>query len=161
MNNENTVNINEVEQQAAEELKKNTAKAEKILQDKDKLEAFLQKMEKKLKTIPVAGEYLSEVPVLASMIKSYVKKEYTEIPAGSICAIIGAILYLISAFDIIPDIIPGVGHIDDALVIAACLRLVESDVREYREWRDSKNNYAAPETVMHGLRGVDFVYKER
>lgn len=138
MNNENTINIKEVEQQAAEELKKNTAKAEKLLKDRDKLEEFLQKMENKLKTIPVAGEYLSEVPVLASMIKSYIRKEYTEIPAGSICAIIGAMLYLINAFDIIPDIIPGVGHLDDALIIAACLKLVESDVREYREWRDNR-----------------------
>ena len=70
-----------------------------------------------------------------SLIRSYVKKEYTDIPIGSILAIISALIYFVSPIDIVPDFIPGVGYVDDALVIAACLKLVESDVQEYIKWR--------------------------
>lgn len=123
------------EQIAQEELEKGYAHAEKLLDDHDALERFLQRLEKKLRTIPLAGGALASIPVLVSLIRSFAKKEFTDIPIGSIIAIISALVYFVSPIDIVPDVIPGVGLIDDALVITACLKLVESDVEEYVLWR--------------------------
>jgi uncharacterized membrane protein YkvA (DUF1232 family) len=123
------------EQQIQNELKKKSAEAEAIIRDKDKLERFFQRLEKKLKAIPLAGDKLANVPIMASLIKSYVQKEYTDIPIGSIIAVISTLLYFVSPFDLIPDTIPAVGYIDDALVIAACLKLVGTDLDEYAAWR--------------------------
>ncbi|MBR3689885.1 MAG: DUF1232 domain-containing protein, partial [Eggerthellaceae bacterium] len=67
----------------------------------------------------------------------YVKKEYTDIPIGSIVAVLAAILYTASTIDLIPDFIPIAGYLDDAAVIAACLSVVSSDVEEYRAWREA------------------------
>lgn len=69
------------------------------------------------------------------LVRNYIKKEYTEIPLGSIIAIISALIYVISPADLIPDNIPGIGYLDDAAVVAVCWNLVESDVREYQKWR--------------------------
>lgn len=124
------------EQRALEELEKGYDEAEEILHDEDKLEKFLQRLEKKLKTIPVAGNKLAVVPIMASLIRNYVKKEYTDIPIGSIISIISALIYFVSPIDIIPDSIPVLGYFDDAAVVAACWKLVESDVEEYVKWRD-------------------------
>ncbi len=124
------------EEKALAVIKDNYDEAEEILENEDKLEKFLQRLENKLKVIPVAGEKLSEVPVMASLIKSYVKKEYIEIPMGTILAVLGALIYFVSLIDLIPDAIPGVGHIDDVAVITACLKLVESDIVEYSKWRE-------------------------
>lgn len=110
-------------------------KAEEYLNDTSKLEQLLLRIEEKLKAIPKIGEKLSEIPVFVMMIRSYIKKEYTEIPIGTLIAIIAALLYFISPVDLIPDVIPGAGYIDDAAVVGACLLLVESDVLEYQEWR--------------------------
>lgn len=49
--------------------------------------------------------------------------------------IAGALLYFLSPIDFIPDSIPGIGYVDDAAVVLACLKLVQSDVDEYREWQ--------------------------
>ncbi len=125
-------------QLAHETLERGYEEAEIILKDEDKLEKLFQKLEKKLKSVPTIGEQLSHIPVFASMIKSYVKKEYTEVPVGTIIAMISAIVYFVSPFDIVPDFIPGAGLIDDAAVTLACLSLVDSDIKEYIEWRDAK-----------------------
>ena len=123
------------EELAQKELEKGYKKAEETLNDVDKMERFLQRLEKKLKTIPVAGNKLADVPIMASLVRSYWKKEYTDIPIGSIISIISALLYFVSPIDIIPDSIPFLGYFDDATVIAVCWKLVESDVEEYQKWR--------------------------
>ena len=76
---------------------------------------------------------------MASLIKSYVKKEYTDVPIGTIIAVISALTYVISPIDLIPDSIPVLGYFDDAAVVAACWKLVESDIEEYTQWREKNN----------------------
>ena len=127
------------EKQADEELKKGYDKAKKLLEDTDKVEVFLQKLEKKLKVIPKVGETFAIVPTMISLIRNYIKKEYTEIPIGTIIAILSALIYIFSPVDFVPDVIPGAGYIDDALVIGACLKLVSSDVKDYEKWRKENN----------------------
>lgn len=124
------------EAEAQEELKKGYKKAEKLLKDEDKLEKTLKRLEEKLKTIPVLGEKFAKVPVMVSMVRSYIKKEYTEVPIGTIVAIVSAVIYIVSPVDLVPDIVPGAGYIDDAFIVAACLKLVESDIDEYTEWKE-------------------------
>jgi len=110
-------------------------KAEKLLKDEDKMERFLQKLEKKFKTIPVAGDALAYVPLMISLVRLYIKKEYTEPPITSLVSIVAALAYVLSPADFISDIIPVVGYSDDALVVAACLALVKTDIEDYRLWR--------------------------
>lgn len=124
------------EKQAQEVLQSNYAASEALLHDEDKLERLFQRLEKKLKIVPVVGSTLAEIPMMASLIKSYVQKEYTDIPLGTIVAVISALVYFVSPFDIIPDNIPGAGYIDDGVVITVCLKMVESDLHEYKIWRE-------------------------
>ncbi|NLG40871.1 MAG: DUF1232 domain-containing protein [Chloroflexi bacterium] len=123
------------EKKALIQLEKGYSSAEKLLGDQDALERFLQRLERKFRKLPLAGDTLASIPVLASLIRSYIKKEYFDIPIGSIIAILSALIYFVSPIDLIPDFIPGIGQVDDAVVIAVCLKLVESDVEEYVKWR--------------------------
>lgn len=128
---------NITEEKALVELKKGYSNARETLNNEDKMEELLQRLEKKLKTIPKVGDKLSHIPVFVSLIKNYIKKEYTAVPIGSIVAIISALLYFVSPVDLILDVMPVIGYVDDAAVIAACLTLVESDIEEYLQWRDA------------------------
>ena len=111
-------------------------KAEEMLGDEDKMERFLQRLERKMKVFPLVGEQLSYIPVMASLIRSYVKKEYTDIPIGIIVSVLGALIYFVSPVDLIPDVLPGIGLLDDAAVVGIALIGVKDDVEEYRRWRE-------------------------
>lgn len=112
-------------------------KAEKILNDRDKMDLFLERLEKKLALIPVAGGVLSEIPALISLVKAYLQKKYTSVPVGSIIAIVGALIYFLSPIDLLPDLLPALGLVDDAAVIALAMKLVHDDVKEFKAWRDA------------------------
>lgn len=113
-----------------------SSEAEELISNEDEMERFLQKLEKKMQTIPLAGKSLAYVPMMISMLRMYMKKEYTEIPAASVISIVVALIYFLSPVDLIPDVIPGVGYVDDAVVVAACLSLVRTDIEDYRTWRE-------------------------
>ena len=130
-------NMNEfTEKDAKETLEKGYKKANVLLNDKGKMNEFLERLEKKLKVIPLAGSTLVMIPTLVQMVKSYVKKEYTSIPVSSIIAIISALLYWLAPIDVIPDTIPGIGYIDDTSVIGFCLKLINNDLKKYKEWQE-------------------------
>ena len=111
-------------------------KAKKILNDKDKMDLFLERLEKKLSLIPIAGGMLSEIPVLISLVKAYIEKRYANVPIGTVIAIVGALLYFLSPIDLVPDLLPAIGLVDDAAVIALALKLVHDDVKEYQSWKE-------------------------
>lgn len=125
--------------EAKEELEKRYSKAKNMLKDKDKTERFLKRLEKKLKVIPKVGALLAMAPVLIELVRDYIKKEYNEVPLGSIIAVLSALIYIFAPIDAIPDTIPGAGLIDDVLVLNVCLKLVKSDIDEYLEWRRVNN----------------------
>ena len=124
------------EKDAEETLQKGYKKANILLNDKGKMNEFLERLEKKLKLIPLAGSTLVMIPTLVQMVKSYVKKEYTSIPVSSIIAIISALLYWLAPIDVIPDTIPGIGYLDDTSVIGFCLKLINNDLKKYKEWQE-------------------------
>lgn len=125
------------EEEAKKAYEKGFKEAEILLANPGKLEAFLQKLERKLKVIPVVGTTFAIVPAMISLVRSYVKKEYTEVPLGTIVGIISALIYILSPIDLVPDVVPGAGYIDDAAILIACLKAgAEDDIKDYQKWRD-------------------------
>ena len=113
-------------------------KAASILEDGGKMDQLLEQVEAKLETVPKAGTYLADVPRMIALLKDYIQKDYTEVPKKSLIFIVAAFLYLINPKDIIPDTVLGVGLIDDAAVIAACIALTKKDLDSYDAWKDAK-----------------------
>ncbi|MBQ8075887.1 MAG: DUF1232 domain-containing protein [Oscillospiraceae bacterium] len=122
-------------EKAKEALAGFTAQAEELIKDPSKLEALLQQFEAKMKDVPMAGDALSKIPLMISMIRSYITKEYTEISPKVIVTLVCAIIYLLKGKDLIPDNIPVVGYVDDLAVFAAAFMIDDPELAAYAQWR--------------------------
>ncbi len=125
-------------EKAKEALAGFAGQAEELLKDPNKLEELLQQFEAKLKEVPTVGEALSRLPLMVSMIRSYITKEYTQVSPKVIISMVAAIIYLLKGKDVIPDNIPVVGYVDDLAVFAAAFMLDEAELNAYSQWRASK-----------------------
>lgn len=59
------------------------------------------------------------------------------LPKKTALMIILAFLYLISPVDIIPDIFPLIGLVDDVAVLAFAFNFIKDDLENYRAWKMS------------------------
>ncbi|MBW1721878.1 MAG: DUF1232 domain-containing protein [Deltaproteobacteria bacterium] len=70
-----------------------------------------------------------------SMIRDYWEGAYHKMPFWTFASILLGVVYTLSPLDAVPDYIPGLGQIDDALVLGFCLLLLEKDLSAYRRWK--------------------------
>lgn len=132
-----------LEEDAKGILSKGYEEARQKLEHPDQVEKVLQQLEKKLEKIPGVGDWLADVPAVISLIRSYIRKEYKDIPVASVIAALAAVLYVVSPVDLIPDFVPGVGVLDDAAVFVVCWKMIHDDVDKYQEWRkQTKKEYS-------------------
>ena len=78
------------------------------------------------------------LPLMISLIKSYITRQYTNVSPKVILAVLGSFIYLVKKKDIIPDKYIGVGLIDDAAVVAACIALTKKELDAYDAWKEAK-----------------------
>ena len=56
-------------------------------------------------------------------------------PLRLFVALVIGVAYLVSPIDIVPDVIPLAGWIDDLLVATSVIRLARFDLERYRRWK--------------------------
>jgi uncharacterized membrane protein YkvA (DUF1232 family) len=94
----------------------------------------------KINVIP-RGPFAETWPYLMAMIRllrDYQRAEYRDVPEQNLQTIIAAILYFVSPFDVIPDWVPVLGHIDDAFVVSLALKSVRSDLDTFMAWETAR-----------------------
>ena len=116
-------------------LNDNKEKAKAFLDDDDKMEALFRDFEIKLKLIPKIGKRASDVAVLLSMLRAYIKKQYTEVSKATILAAIAGLIYVVNPMDVVPEYILGVGVLDDAAVVGIILQAMHMDLNKYKKWQ--------------------------
>ncbi|MFM2168094.1 MAG: hypothetical protein RIS79_2465 [Verrucomicrobiota bacterium] len=88
--------------------------------------------------LPRLKQFFQQAKIMLSLIKDYAAGRYRETPYWAIAAVALALLYVLNPADLFPDVIPGLGYLDDAAVIAFCLKLVEQDLERYKQWLAAK-----------------------
>ena len=121
-------------------LGKGISEAQELIKDPSKIDSILIQLENKLKEVPTVGEQLSDIPLMISMVKSYITKEYTEVSPKVIATMVAAFIYLIKGKDLISDKIPVVGVTDDIGVLALAMQFCKPELEAYKEFRDGKRS---------------------
>ena len=96
-----------------------------VLNNKEKIYNALHKNAKLVK-------FLKDVRVYIKLLYDIITAKVLNVPGGVIAAIIGALLFLISPLDIIPDWSPALGYMDDVFVLSLCHKLTKSFIDRYK-----------------------------
>lgn len=92
------------------------------------------------------GRFISSGELMLSMVRDYWEGTYREIPNWVICAVVFALLYILNPLDLIPAVFPIVGQLDDAIVLGACLLLIDQQLQEYKVWKLAQGDAAQRES---------------
>lgn len=106
-------------------------KAERLLGK----EGLLNKLFRSQKALLALAE---DCKTSLSLIKDWFTDAYNVVPWRTIASLCGALVYVISPADLIPDFIPFIGYVDDAAVFAFVLKCVHDDIQRYKAWKSSK-----------------------
>lgn len=105
--------------------------------ERDSTGIMLKRVEKKIENVPVIGKGLAKVPVMVDMVRHYLSGSYRDVPKGFIIIAMIALFYFLLFTDLLPDILPIVGYIDDAIVLTICLIILDKELRKFKRWRDN------------------------
>ena len=83
---------------------------------------------------PLAKNH-DDLKTLYGMLKN---KDKFKLQKGSLAIIVGALVYVISPIDLVPDVIPVLGLLDDAAIIAAAVKALHDEIKRYNEWKNSE-----------------------
>jgi len=122
-----------------EELRKSREKAKKIYQDPQEVHKVLKDSETMAHNVKDKIEAVWDYILLfIGLVKDWVTQKYTGVPASTVISIIAGLLYFISPFDLIPDVIPVVGYLDDIFVISLVVKGVKKDLDQYKNWLEEQ-----------------------
>ena len=99
---------------------------EKVMENMGKIESLMQN--------ETLRKYLVDVKLYFQMLGDFFTGKYKKVPVGTVAAIVGTLLYVLSPIDFIPDFLPG-GFVDDAAILALCLKFTKYDIEEYKKFK--------------------------
>ena len=129
---------NEITQSVA--FRRAASDAEAYVSDPKRLRKLIEDAVGKINVIP-RGPFGETWPYLLAMVRvvrDFQRAEYRDIAAAKLLIIIAAIIYFVSPFDVIPDWIPVLGHIDDAFVVSLALKSVRTDLDTFMAWETAR-----------------------
>lgn len=97
----------------------------------DKMAQVLNSVHERL---PVVKSMLGKIKTLYAMMRD---KEFA-MAWSSKTLVIAGLLYFISPVDLLPDVIPVLGYIDDAFVISLVMNALTSEIERYQDFIASK-----------------------
>jgi len=92
---------------------------------------------------PTVKKAIRSLPFIEEVVAAYYAMLDPRTPTRARLALIAALAYFVAPFDFVPDIILGLGFLDDASVLMAALAAVRSSIRE--EHREAARRALADE----------------
>jgi uncharacterized membrane protein YkvA (DUF1232 family) len=70
-------------------------------------------------------------------VEDYASGQCPQIPYYTVAVLAAALFYFQTAVDVLPDFLPELGAVDDAMVMDAAIALVAEGLERYRAWKGS------------------------
>ncbi len=113
--------------------------AQKVTEkDVEKVINKSEEIKKKFRAKVPLARFIADGQLLIAIVKDYWSGAYRQIPYGAIASIVFTLIYVLNPFDLVPDVLPLIGQVDDVAVMSACLLLVEQDLHKYKNWKQGQ-----------------------
>ncbi|MDO6656716.1 MULTISPECIES: YkvA family protein [Bacillaceae] len=117
--------------------KRMTKKAVTVMKDKDKMkDVSIESLKKGALYNGRKGmdEMWVDVKTFSRLVQEFRKGSYRDISKKSVVMIVGALLYFVSPIDAVPDLLAGIGLLDDVAVIGFVASQLKQELEKFREW---------------------------
>ncbi len=81
------------------------------------------------------GTLWKDIRLTFAMTRDLLKGSYTRFPVRTAAALLLALAYIVFPADLMPDVVPILGWLDDGVVTLLCLKMAEHDLNRYETWR--------------------------
>jgi uncharacterized membrane protein YkvA (DUF1232 family) len=114
--------------------------AKEYAADPERLKSLIDEAVKKARRMPKGPFKESWAYFLAMLrlLRAYYAGSYRKIPWHTVLLIIAAVIYVVNPMDFIPDMLLGVGLLDDATVLAFALRAVKDRLDAFMDWETTR-----------------------
>ena len=127
--------------------------AKKLYEKYKKIKITAEDLQKAGKLKNNLGAVATKFELLVRMVKSDRRGEF-KIPTMDKVKIVGAIIYVISTIDAVPDILPIIGFGDDIGVVAYVISKLGNLISEYEKFEIQKEEEKSENTDWDNLRVV-------
>ena len=109
--------------------------AKDYLSNSDKMKELLKNV-----TDYIGKEGLAKVKDKLVLMYEYVSDifngNYPEYGMSKLVIVVASLIYVVSPLDLVPDVILGLGLLDDAAIVTWAIGLVDSELTKYSEWKN-------------------------
>ncbi|MEW5974938.1 MAG: YkvA family protein [Acidobacteriota bacterium] len=111
--------------------------AERYAHDKTKTRQLLSEvLEKAYRHRGQIQKFWHDLMSVCRMIKVWARGEYRAVSWKTIILSLAAVIYFLNPMDIAPDFIPGVGYLDDAVVLGYVISSIRADLERFLRWEE-------------------------
>ena len=110
-------------------------RAEEILKNPNEAVRFYESLNDKMNKTKGLSKWFDAVDTIGDMVVDYAKGNYREVPLNTIIGATAALIYFLSPIDVLPDVVAGLGQLDDIAIIAFAVKSISHDLDKYREWK--------------------------
>lgn len=65
---------------------------------------------------------------------AWAKQSYRGVSWGALALMVGGLVYFLLPTDVLPDVVPGVGFVDDVAVVSMVVDAVRGEIDRFRAW---------------------------
>lgn len=122
--------------------KKAFLEAEQTVQDRKRTQTLLERVLASFKLyrrVWLLHYVMRRIGRIAALVKAWVKGDYRNVSTKTIVTAIAALIYFINPLDFIPDWIPLIGLLDEAMILAWITKSIGRELDEFEQWKQSQS----------------------
>ena len=104
--------------------------------DVEKVISKSEEIQRKFSAKGPLARFIEDGKLLIAIVKDYWSGAYRQVPYGVIASSVFTLIYVLNPFDMLPDVLPIIGQLDDVAVMGACLIMIEQDLHKYKDWKE-------------------------